>query len=706
MSIEYTKAKNPRDTCVVTQEENGVQTAYPEKTGHTNKGDAHPVCVDCRFNADFVSFDEVLDPAPTTTTDTRLTKAYLARDRARKLATKKECDRKTGRARNARQRKRSRPKDRKKHPTCSLLLCGDIEENPGPRGAHARGCGAGSREENRAARAIRAPPECTRCGMVGHHQSVCHLKHAEAAAKLKELAVQQACDAAADIEATYGVGEEGEGSNAPCTTTTTTTSCSPCESTPSSTTTTTTTVSISAEGAFTVPTAPPQPEVTSHVPFAPVHAANALGLRDRIRCAELKHSCRDPHCARFESTRPVGIYPSHLSAVSQPLHVLDGIRPTREALDAILGVIFPGRECILSALSNLRLPAHLARTVSLDYFNHHMSGDSRPCGDLLIPKLDKPVVVGKWVFYAPKVYPDYPTVHKFVDSVLQRDSVELHTVLFAPHLVTMGTREIPLQTSLDTVRLNARARLLRCAGVAIQDRINAQVVAGSELVTLAVAPGLRQLNSSVAVEALTRLSLRSCDPGSIAPPPAPPTNPEDHSEKSMPLGIGRPIRTFLVRHRAISVLFLMSVFALAKDVRRTFAVCHAAPSLATALSLQIGTILTQVFVLSLSVLHVSSRILIQGSYHAFVILSVIILVDTLLPCEHLNLRSGWNPQRIPRLVRRSFGRALRVIITRFLQPRPVPTATSSERTRLTTSRRSSEGSVPAATDLKLTLADS
>lgn len=165
--------------------------------------------------------------------------------------------------------------------------------------------------------------------------------------------------------------------------------------------------------------------------------------------------------------------------------VRDGVRPTVEYLNCWLSNNF-NEKCY---------------TTEIEYTVHDTRDeDLRVLPDTQNKCDPRHVILGRWsyVVETPRTLwewlrgPDKSEDESFdewLNLVPQYES----TYWFCPHLVTCGVREIPLNTNLDAIKANARARILRIPTLNLADTLTAAVLAGSELMTVIIAQD--QLNS-------------------------------------------------------------------------------------------------------------------------------------------------------------------------------------------------------------------
>jgi len=201
-----------------------------------------------------------------------------------------------------------------------------------------------------------------------------------------------------------------------------------------------------------------------------------------------------------------------------PPSPLDGYHPTEEQINKMLQKTYPKKEYFISALSHLRVPKCLARVTGLVYtIEYHPLEDVRLLTHRAISKdpAPYPVVIGRCVFeYAAA---DLTTMEEWLQWIKGECRMDSRCVVFVPQLISTSCGEIPLNSTLEMVKINARPRILRVCTLNLPSTIAAQAIAGTEFMLWAQAPGLEQLNCAGPYSAGVHIRLK-CTPLGIGLP--------------------------------------------------------------------------------------------------------------------------------------------------------------------------------------------
>jgi hypothetical protein len=188
------------------------------------------------------------------------------------------------------------------------------------------------------------------------------------------------------------------------------------------------------------------------------------------------------------STHPV------VKKVEKPV-VVEAPKPPPQPLDGYRLSITAADQYLLETHGTIPLsglePRPRAKTLSM---RHRVVAPSSSVAlsNLHCDKVDQPIVLVDWTYsYQPELTYLDRIVGYFVGGLAEP---EVRTVIYSPHLVTCALREYPLDTNIDIARDSARGMITRITSVKLDDRLDAAVLAGSELV-LQVAITEGSLNS-------------------------------------------------------------------------------------------------------------------------------------------------------------------------------------------------------------------
>jgi hypothetical protein len=186
------------------------------------------------------------------------------------------------------------------------------------------------------------------------------------------------------------------------------------------------------------------------------------------------------------------------SKVPVPKRALDGEHPATGLLDE----------------NFYKLTGELIRTTSLKYSTVKYRGDFRLSSLTMTPVLEEDYVLGSWITDMNPIgwlgkaslkvaewlgfgrsgdaeNKAWKLIAKFMGPNDHRE------ILFAPHLVSCAIADSRNETSIDVLKANTRARLMRISSFPLEDTIAIRVLAGSELVGILVAMTVLNLRGAV-----------------------------------------------------------------------------------------------------------------------------------------------------------------------------------------------------------------
>jgi len=175
-----------------------------------------------------------------------------------------------------------------------------------------------------------------------------------------------------------------------------------------------------------------------------------------------------------------------------PQRALDGEHPDSDVLDENFEEV-----C-----------GEVVRTHSLEYSTVKYEGDNRLLSQTMSPIAERDYVLGSWIieepldtfgnlFHKTAVWLGFEEAAWTVLDKCFLDPDSRREFLFAPHLVSCAIADSRNETSLDVLKTNTRARLMRISSFPVEDTVAIRVFAGSELVALLVGMNVLNLRGAV-----------------------------------------------------------------------------------------------------------------------------------------------------------------------------------------------------------------
>jgi len=164
-------------------------------------------------------------------------------------------------------------------------------------------------------------------------------------------------------------------------------------------------------------------------------------------------------------------------------HVRDGVRPTIAHLDEWLDESYPGAST-----------KYLTDFISDNDYDHRiLSKVTTPC-DRYRMYICKWKIVSRVECTLFSWLSGPGAGQGWLDWLENRPRETTQTIYFCPHLISIALNDTPLRTNIDALKSNARSKISRTPALNIPDRLDAEVMAGSELLYVIIAQS--QLNSS------------------------------------------------------------------------------------------------------------------------------------------------------------------------------------------------------------------
>jgi len=418
---------------------------------------------------------------------------------------------------------------------------------------------------------------------------------------------------------------------------TTTTTCSPAENCPKVAPTTTTSITVTTASVPAVKVADTagsdaaSVEISSSSITARQEAggSSALGDTSPVRIAAPANTAptnATPVSAAVAAAEPTEV----LVPIPRPppgILPLDGLRVDEDTLVRLLREKYP---------TSLTDHGHKARSINLMYdVVVPAELDTRLMGDLAIPRVNRPVVLGFWDF-------EVPTDDRlsFLEKLCRLKNMEEKHLVFCPHLISSVVREYSLDVTPEQL-VNIRPKMLRIPALPLDARLAADVLDGSEFVARLILSA--RLNSTWSLEgplaAPVRERRRKGPLATFGPQIAVPTLLE-HA----PMKPQNRLRRYPQRYRTLKIALLFTCVFLARAI---FESCRLVLSLVMPRSHWIETILLRCIVGSLRGLLVTCLFLALAYWRVWLLLLINGCLITLRRWLQSLLKTGSPLRRIP-----------------------------------------------------------